>query len=171
MIQALRTEVTTLAKCDPGDLVRELQYPSHEGFSMVAQDPKDESGVTWLLHLEAQMRSERMDNDESIPVLRYLDPLLFDVDHLCQVEIKPNRLFVEPGALVFAQSGQFLNTRIGMHGISQGLLQVDISNFSCRKYAEELKGAYFGRWSVSLVPDVTTRLDPLEIYSHEVRIT
>jgi hypothetical protein len=170
MIQSIRVEVTTLDKCEPGDLVRELQFPTHDGFSIVTRDPKEENGVAWLLHLSEWMRAERMDDCEAILVLRYLDTLRFDVDHLGPVEVKANRFFEAPGALVFSQKGQFLNARIGIQGAEHGLLQVDLNTSLCRKYAEELKGAYFGRWSVSLMPDIAMGLDPLVIYEHEVAL-
>lgn len=169
-MQGLKTEVTTLDKCEPGDLVRELTFPSLEGFSIVTRDAQDQTGAIWVLHLEQWMRAERVEDSEAVVVLRFLDPLLINVDHLDLFEIKANRLFQETGALVFSKHGQFLNARIGMQGASRGLLQVDLNTGLCRRYAEQLTGAYFGRWSVSVVPDKSTRLAPVMIYGHEVKL-
>jgi|GEM_PF-2359147 len=169
MIEAIDTEITTLDKCEPGEIVRELGHVHADGFSLVARDNADES-FTWLIHLEEHVWAERCNNHVQIKVLRYLTPVALEVDHHSHLDVRPDRLYSKAGAVIFDVQGKFLNAKIGDPNQRGELLQVRLPDGWCQKYKDQLNGVYFGRWSVSILQSAGRGFDPIRVFEHEVKI-
>lgn len=169
MIEALDTEITTLDKCQPGEIVRELGFPHADGFSLVTRDNANQV-FTWLIHLGEHVWAERCNEHDQVKVLRYLAPIVLEVDHQSHLDVRPDRLYNKAGVVIFDVQGKFLNAKIGGPYQPGGLLQVRIPDGWCQKYKDQLNGAYFGRWSVSILQNAGRGFNPIRVFEHEVII-
>jgi hypothetical protein len=168
MTVSSRFEVTTLNNCDPGDLIRDVDFNADGAFALVSDPDSPDANKRLIVSLSDTVQVDLVEFTEDVTVLRYLDPPIFAVDHNHGFVLKKTETERIKGAIICTAEGTVLNANYGLSepGV---LFQIDLETGLVRPrryYGRELyygRGVVFLSWSLLLpsAPDVD--LNPVEL--------
>lgn len=164
-------DIQPISECEPGQLVRVVNYWSSGAFAVVARDSNSANRALILLD---QDRPRYVSDPEigRLNILAFKNRIAVEIDQRGPFESRIRTLYEESGCIVIEPHRKNLNVASHETRLHYGPMQFDLTTYELHRNSSDLRHiAVFGKWVLYLERPSGLSSNWLEVVRYEFKET